>query len=263
MYPFIVVTDQITLPVYLLILSTVYSLSIFWIYYQAEKKGFDRALTLDFCLAIMIGGFLGARILHIFYESPDYYLENLLNVFKIWQGGFVFFGGFIGALLATLAYSHYKQQNYGLWADFFTPLFPVGYAFGRLGCFFNGCCYGKICELSWAIEFNHPGLPTGLRHPTQLYAFFWELLVSLPLCIWTGRYLQKTKQQKKLAGAVFLVWIAAHSAGRIIMEFFRDDYRGFMPLELSIATWISALLLLVSLVWLKVRYRFFSKPDAR
>jgi phosphatidylglycerol:prolipoprotein diacylglycerol transferase len=247
LYPFIRITPEYTIPTYLLILSLTYSLSVVWIYAQAGRKGFDRTLAMDFSLMIMLGGFIGARLTHILYENPNYYLDNPMDVFKIWQGGFVFFGGFVGAFVATYAYAQIKKQKYSEWADFFAPVFPIGYALGRLGCFLNGCCYGAICALPWAVEFNQPGLPTGERHPTQIYAAGWELLVSLPVVLLTQKLISKNKaNQKKYAGLAYVSWIIAHCLGRILMEYFRDDYRGDLILGLSISTWVSLVLLLTA-----------------
>jgi phosphatidylglycerol:prolipoprotein diacylglycerol transferase len=244
MYPFIGLTQSIQLPTYILVISLTYSLSILYLYWRAGRSGKSQLITLDFSLMIMLGGFVGARLTHILYENLDYYLNNPLDVFKIWQGGFVFFGGFIGAFLATYIFARLKNENFFLWADFFTPVFPVGYALGRLGCFLNGCCFGELCNLPWAVEFTHPGLPGGARHPTQLYASAWELLVSLPVALIASR-LARTKRPDT-HGLVFISWVLVHSVGRILMEIYRADLRGPMLLGLSLATWMSFIFIFLS-----------------
>jgi len=85
------------IPTYLLIISITYSLGIVWVVKRSQKLALDRSMALDICLCVMLGGFLGARLFHILYEMPNYYWEQPKEIFKFWQGGFVFYGGAIGA----------------------------------------------------------------------------------------------------------------------------------------------------------------------
>lgn len=200
----------------------------------------------------MVGALLGSRGLHIFYEDFDYYREHPLDVFKVWQGGFVFYGGLLGAFLGLLIFTRIKKESTWKWLDFYAPVTALGYAIGRIGCFLTGCCYGRECDLPWAIEFTLPGLPPGLRHPTQLYATFWELGVLALLLFWENRKrLGKTVPKfLRPPGSVFVVWLMLHGLGRLIMELFRDDYRGAEPYGISISAWISMALVSISGTWL-------------
>lgn len=245
MHPFLHITDTIQLPTYLVILSLTYSFCVGWVYWRAHRYDYDVGHALDLCLMVMLGGFFGARIVHVFYENPEYYRMYPWDVLKVWQGGFVFYGGFAGALLAAFAYIRIRNLDFWMWADFFTPVFIVGYALGRIACFFNGCCFGDLCDLPWAVEFNYPGLPTGARHPTQLYATFWELVISLPVYLLL-RY-KLTKITQKAPGVLFSAWLVCHGLGRLMMEHFRDDYRGEFILGLSISSWFSLGLIAVGL----------------
>ena len=246
MAPFIHLTDTVSLPTYLLIISLAYTIAVIWAFYRAPKLNMERAIALDLGLMIMMGGFFGARLFHIFYENFDYYMLFPWDVFKIWQGGFVFYGGFIGALLACIAYAKLRKIDFWEWADFYAPILAFGYGFGRLGCFLNGCCFGAECDLPWAIEFTQAGLPTGLRHPTQLYATVWELVLTLPLLLYVF-----PKFKFPRTGYIFLSWLLLHATGRFIMESFREDFRGGEIVGLSVSTWISIAIILVSLglVW--------------
>lgn len=195
----------------------------------------DRKTTFDIALIIMLTGFVGGRLGHVFYEEFAYYLQFPLEIFKFWKGGFVFYGGFITSLLSVLAYLKYKKQSFYFWGDFFAPYLGLTYALGRIGCFFEGCCYGTHCELPWAIAD---------RHPTQLYMVLAELILIAAIVS-----LSKTKKLK--TGLVFLLWVGGHAINRFVIEFYREDDRGALISGLSISQWISALLFLSALYLIK------------
>ncbi len=244
MHPFLHISEHLQVPVYLLLISLSYCVCLFWLGPRAKKIGVSPTKALDLSFVIMVSGFIGARLLHIIYEEPQYYLDKPFEVFKFWKGGFVFYGGFLGTLFGGYLFVRLKKLSFMAWADFFAPMGALGYAIGRLGCFFNGCCYGQICELPWAVQF--PGLsPLGIaRHPTQLYAVAWEVLTLLLL-------LNLEKMQKLKTGQLFSVWIFLHSIGRLLMEQFRDDPRGDLLFSVSISSWISLALFSFSIILFK------------
>lgn len=247
MYPLIRLSDSIYIPTYLLIISLTYSLGVFWLMVRCRKKDLDSSVGLDLGLALMVGGFVGARLFHVLYENPTHYWYHPWDIFKVWQGGFVFFGGAMGAFGLMYFVLKRRQEPFGPWADLFAPIGALGYAIGRLACFFNGCCYGKVCDLPWAIKFPHlsgPHSPLLARHPTQLYAFFWEL------CVFALLMEIERRQKKRLSpsiwtqpGSLFYLWIFLHGWGRLIMEVYRADFRGHELLGLSISSWISLILI--------------------
>ncbi len=213
---------------------------------RVQHLNLNKNDGLDIALALMVGGLIGARLMHVFYESPAYYQGSPLEVFKVWKGGFVFYGGAIGSFASCLAVIKIKKLSYRQWADVFAPLAAIGYAFGRLGCFFNGCCFGRLCDLPWAVEL--PNFP-GARHPTQIYAFLFEVCIFAALI-----YFDKTRDKKNTAlhlwmrpkGQLFHFWLVFHSLNRLLMESFRADYRGAFIFNLSISTWISLIILLTA-----------------
>lgn len=245
MFPLIQITETVFLPTYLLVISATYSLLIIWLHKRSLKYNFNVNHSLNLALTIMIAGLVGARLFHILYEQPNLYFNDPIQILKIWQGGFVYYGGAIGALIGCLIYIRIKKLNFYQWADFFTPLFPIGYAFGRIGCFLNGCCYGSQCDLPWAVNFKTVDPHTLItRHPTQLYAFLLEILIFLGLL-----FIEKKLRTKKITlptGSLFLLWVTAHSINRLIMEFFRDDFRGDTLFNLSISSCVSIALLISS-----------------
>lgn len=233
MYPLIAITEQIALPTYLLLISIVCSVAIYWTYRRALKQRLSITLALDFSFVVLVAGFLGARLFHVFYEGWTYYENNPIDILKVWQGGFVYYGGLLVALFAGYVFAYLREVSFWRWADFFAPIGAFGYALGRLGCFFAGCCYGKTCHLPWAVEFHGVGLPTGPRHPTQLYALGLEFLILILLL-----FLEK-KRVFKRTGLLFATWISTHALGRLLIEHYRDDDRGPLIWGLSVSSLIS------------------------
>lgn len=189
----------------------------------------------------MIAALVGARLFHVFYESYSFYREDWWRIFYLWNGGFVSYGGaFLSTIAGILFLRHYRPGEERQYLDLFAPVCSLAYALGRTGCLLAGCCYGKYCNLPWAIQG---------RHPTQLYASVWEIGILLILL-----GLEKTVKEDrpnlfKAAGSIFFLWMILHGLGRMLMESFRDDFRG--PIwGLSIASWISLCLILLGAYFL-------------
>lgn len=239
MFPIISV-GQFSVPTYLLILSFVYTLSVFYVFQRAAKFDLNRVIALDFCMLIMIFGLLGARAMHVLYEQPRYYLNHPLQIFQLWQGGFVYYGGAIAAFIASWFYAKKRSLNFLEWLDLFAPVISLAYALGRLACLAAGCCFGRECNLPWSIVY-----PEGVEapahvhvHPAPIYASLWELMVFIILLRVAKKY--------HSTGKVFWLWLSLHSLGRILMELFRGDDRGTMFIGVSISTLISVIIFIFS-----------------
>lgn len=241
MIPFINISSGISIPTFYLVISLVTLVSIFWLIRRVSSMDLDRNLALDLSLIIMICGFLGARAMHILFENFDYYKANPSAIFYFWQGGFVFYGGaFLSAFVGTIFLRVKSENLVNDYLDLFAPVLSLTYGLGRFACLLTGCCYGKFCTLPWAID---------ARHPTQAYAILWEVsVVGILLGI---EFISPKKRwplslQKK--GGIFYSWLILHGSGRILMEHFRDDFRG-PQYGLSISAWLSLLIILIGLHW--------------
>ncbi len=238
MYPVIHLGSELSLPTYYLALRLAVCISLFWLVSRAKAKHCDQREVLDLAFFILVFGFIGARLFHVFYEEPAHYFAQPGRIFQFWNGGFVYYGGAVfGTAAGTLFYFYglkHKKDELGRYLDLFAPIGSLSYLLGRGGCFLAGCCYGKFCDLPWALDG---------RHPTQLYAVIWELGTLLIILTF-----EKTT---RISGRVFSLWIFLHGLGRLLMEAFRDDFRG-PEWGLSISSWISILLVLFG-VWLHQR----------
>lgn len=228
----------IEIPTYFIIISAASCVCLLWLTHRTKVERLNRNTGLDIALVTLVSGFIGARLFHILFEAPSYYAEDPIRVFYIWQGGFVWYGGALAGTAGALAFIKSKRLPFGRWADLSAPIAALGYALGRVACFFTGCCYGDICHIV-------PGFP--FRYPTQAFSVVWETLVIAGLL-----YIEREKRSGGMrwfvpAGRLFATWLAFHALGRIIMEAFRADDRGPVLFGLSVSTWISFALIGVAI----------------
>lgn len=224
----------IPIPVYFLFTSLSFIVGLVYLVRRGETRGFSRNQILDVSLVVMISGFIGSRLFHVFVEEPGYYLARPLLVFDIWSGGFVWYGGAIFASVCGIIFLQMKKQALAPWLDLFAPVGALGYAIGRFACFATGCCFGKIVTLPDSLG------GASIRYPTQAFAVCFELLVfALLISVEKTRFRNQAPTWLRQPGQIFLMWLMLHSVGRIVMELFRGDPRGPEPLGFSVATWIS------------------------
>jgi phosphatidylglycerol---prolipoprotein diacylglyceryl transferase len=199
----------------------------------------------DITLWLMAGAIVGARIVYVAtYWKEQFAGEPLTEIFAIWNGGLVYYGGLIGAAIAGFIYTRWKQMPLWKTADVFAPSIALGSVFGRIGCLLNGCCYGRACNLPWAISFpadNPLHAPTQPVHPTEIY----DALLNLGLYI----FLAWLFRRKKFDGQVFATYLICYSVIRSIVECFRGDYSNLhYHMGLTPAQWVSVPLFIAGLL---------------
>ena len=184
------------------------------------REGIPAEKIFDIGPWLIVGTIVGARVLHVVtYWQEEFAGHPFWEVFAVWQGGLVFYGGLIGATLAGYIYA--RKNHIPIWklADVLAPSIALGYVFGRIGCFLNGCCYGSACHLPWAVTYppgNPNGAPTFPVHPTQIYDALMNLALYVGLA-WLYRH-------KKFNGQVFAAYLLCFAVTRSIAETFRGDY---------------------------------------
>ncbi len=184
------------------------------------KISFENVADLFFYT--VLSTLVGARLLFVFINFNSY-RNHPMKIFKIWEGGLVFYGGFILAALVALGYM--RRHRLPVWklADLISPLIALGLSFGRIGCFSAGCCYGKETSLPWGVVFTDPNSLARLNvpiHPTQLYEAFSGIVIFF--------ILSEVEKRKTHDGQVFLLFLLLYSIIRFVIEFFRGDPRGFI-----------------------------------
>jgi len=220
---------------------------------ESLRTGEDPEKIMELCFYILISAIVVSRLFYVAI-NPEMFLEDPLEVFRIWKGGLVFYGGFIGAVLTVVIYL--RKEKMPLWktADILAPSLAIGHFFGRIGCFFAGCCYGKACDLPWAVTFSHPQTlaPMGIPiHPTQLYSALNNLMIFGLLCLF--------RRRKKFDGQLFWIYVLIYGVTRSIIEVFRGDFRGspaFGILSTSQAIGLTfSVIALIVIIFLTIRNR--------
>ncbi len=179
----------------------------------ARRDQFPQSVNdvYDLVFVTVLGGFAGARLFYI-VQNWEEYAPNPWKIFAFWEGGIIFYGGVAGALAALFVFSRWRKISFLKVLDFLIPFEALTHAFGRVGCFLNGCCYGKVCHLPWAVTF--PDVPEP-RHPTQIY----EALFNLGLFL----YLSRRYKQKHFPGEISTVYFMFYAVWRFLIEFLRAD----------------------------------------
>lgn len=245
MHPILVEYGFLKVHTYGLMVATGFLIGIMYAANQGRKEGVDPQKILDLCFYILVSAILGARLLFVVIEY-EHYIDNPLKALMFWQGGLVYYGGLIAAVITGWYYI--RKHGLPLWqvADLIAPSLAIGQGVGRWGCFFAGCCYGAPTDLPWGITFTDPGSLAPLNvalHPTQVYLSLNGLLI-FSILMWM-------RNRKSFHGQLFWMYGVLYSIGRFIIEYFRDDARGsILGGVLSTSQFIGILVLVFSIVML-------------
>ena len=192
------------------------------------NKKFD-----DYITYLIIGIIVGGRIGYVLIYNFNYYINNLIDVFKIWEGGMSFHGGLIGIILATFIFTKKNNQNPFLYMDIVALVAPIGIFFGRISNFINSELYGKVTNVPWAVTFIE--IDTFPRHPSQIYEAFLEGIILFLILI----YLKKKFLKKP--GTISSFFLIFYSIFRFFVEFYRvpDEQLGNIIFDLTMGQVIS------------------------
>ncbi len=220
--------------------------------YRASRpnSGWTAAQVDDLVFYIALGVILGGRIGYILFYSFSNFLHDPLVLFRIWEGGMSFHGGFLGVLLAMGLFA--RKYHKGFWptVDFIAPLIPPGLFFGRIGNFINGELWGRVTDVPWGMVFHQTGdgLP---RHPSQLYQAALEG-VALFLIVWL--FSAKPRPTMAVSG----VFALSYGVFRFLAEFVRqpDAQLGYLAFGwLTMGQVLSLPMVLVGIILLALAYR--------
>jgi phosphatidylglycerol:prolipoprotein diacylglycerol transferase len=221
----------------------------------------------------VLGVILGGRLGYVLFYKADWYFAHPLDVFKVWEGGMSFHGGFLGVILAMMLFARQRGRTWMQVTDFIAPMVPAGLACGRFGNFINGELWGRVTspDAPWAMLFPsaapddrawllaHPAevnawhlqevflryqlLP---RHPSELYEIALEG-IALFFVLW---FFAKKPRPVAAISAVFLI---GYGLARFIVEFARepDDFLGLLTFGLSMGQWLS-LPMIIAGIWLLI-----------
>ena len=225
-----------------ILLGWVLSKKIFIKNLEINKK-FD-----DYITYLIIGIIVGGRLGYIVFYNFNYYLNNILDIFKIWEGGMSFHGGLIGVICASIVFAKKNKQDYFLYTDVVALAAPIGIFFGRLANFVNSELYGSPTEVPWAVTFVE--VDNLSRHPSQLYEAVLEGIILFLILI----YFRKKNYLEK-PGLISALFLILYSIFRFIVEFFRvpDEQLGYLILSLSMGQIISLIFIIFGIILFYVK----------
>ncbi|NMD43163.1 MAG: prolipoprotein diacylglyceryl transferase [Firmicutes bacterium] len=207
---------------------------------ESRREGLDPDQTLEAIIIAVIAGLLGSRILYVALNWEQFggrWKDILFSRFA----GLTFYGAFIGGLVAVLLWCRWRKVSFFKLVDLCAPYLALGYAFGRIGCFLNGCCYGRVSAVPWAVAI--PVVDSLPRHPVQLYAAGGAVAIFIILKV--------MRRYRPYEGFTLLALCAMYGLLRFTTEFFREEplfWIGLTQAQLfSLALAVAALSLMLYL----------------
>ena len=208
------------------------------------KEKFD-----DYISYLILGIIIGGRLGYVVFYNFSFYSNNLIDIFKIWEGGMSFHGGLIGVIAISILFAKKNNQNPFAYLDIVALVAPIGIFFGRVANFINSELYGTVTNVPWAVKFiNVDNLN---RHPSQLYEAILEGLILFLILLYF-----RNKNFTKNLGFISGVFLIFYSIFRFISEFFRvpDDQLGYLFFELTMGQIISFISLTIGIYIITTKY---------
>ena len=205
--------------------------------YRAKRK-LDSEAIFNLGIACFVGGMLGAKVLFCIVELPSILKDPSLIISP---SGFVVYGGIIGGITAGFLYTRIKKMSFFDYFDLVMPSISLAQGFGRIGCFFAGCCYGRETDSFIGIVFHNSDFaPNGIKLiPTQLISSLGDFILAFLL-------MHYAKRDPK-SGRVAAMYLILYAIGRSLIEVLRDDYRGTIGV-LSTSQFISMIIVLIGVI---------------
>jgi len=226
LHPTLLKIGSFELSTYGALVATAYVAAILWLKARREEMGLSEDAFWDLVYWLFAGALLGGKLGYVIVER---------DISLLWHDvryGFVFYGGFLGVLLAGWIATRRMKLSFVKLSDYFAVAGPLGHAIGRLGCLMAGCCYGRHTDMPWGIAMD--GDPS--RHPTQLY----EAILNALIAFTVARVgLARTRDGRWKPGSAFLLYIALYAVARFVVEIYRGDDRGAFWYGLSPSQFIA------------------------
>ena len=230
---------------YALLILSAFLIGIYLIRKEAIRLGENTTQIMDLCFYLILVSIIGARIYYVIFEFSEY-KDNLLDIFKIWNGGLAIHGGIIAGILFTYFYTKKKKLNILKITDIIAPALVLGQAIGRWGNFFNQEAYGSQTTLETLKNMHIPNfIIEGMHinynyyHPTFLYESLWCLIIFIVLII--------IRRNKKIKiGSITGTYFILYGIERFFIEILRQD--SLMFLNLKVAQIVSVIMIIIGII---------------
>ena len=197
----------------------------------------------DYITYLILGIIIGGRLGYVFVYNFEYYINNFIDIFKVWQGGMSFHGGLLGIIFVSILFAKKNNHDPFKYLDVVAIVAPIGIFFGRIANFINSELYGIETKLPWGVKFLK--IDNLSRHPSQIYEAIFEGIILLFILL----YFRK-KGFMKSPGMISGLFLIFYSIFRFSIEFFRvpDEQLGYLFFNLSMGQIMSFLFLLIGTV---------------
>ena len=210
--------------------------------HRAPKNGMDKEMVFPLTMNCLITGIAGAKIMYCIVGWKQFIKDPLS---MLGSSGLVVYGGIIGGILSAVVYCKIRKLNFWDCFDIALPSVAVAQGFGRIGCFFAGCCYGKETSAWYGIAFTHSNFaPNDVKMiPTQLISSAGMFLIAC-LLFWYANHAKK-------AGQIGAGYMVLYSIGRFGVEFLRGDLARGNVGTLSTSQFISLFIVVIGIaLWI-------------
>ena len=217
---------------------------------NTKKIKVSNKIISDLISNCMIGIILGGRLGYVIFYNPEYYFNNFIEIFKIWNGGMSFHGGFAGVILAIIYSSQRSKTPIMLFSDLIAIVSPIGIFFGRIANFINGELFGRVTNHHFGMIFPNGGkLP---RHPSQLYEAFFEGIVLFIIMF----FLMNKRNYFERKGFLSASFIFFYGIFRFFIEYFRepDGHIGLIFFNFSMGQILSLPMIVSGLYFMIIFY---------
>jgi phosphatidylglycerol:prolipoprotein diacylglycerol transferase len=252
---------------YGVMLALSFILGIYVAVRKGEKRGIKGDEIVNLGFIIIIASIVGARLFYVLFHTEEFSGRWLYAFWPVQEdgtvglGGLILLGGFILAVAAAAVYIYVKKLNFWKLADSIAPAIALGVFLTRIGCFLNGCCFGKACSYPWGVSFP-PHSPAGATmgsihiHPTQLYSSFYGLVIF--------GILMFLDRKPVFDGALLGVFLILYGLSRFTVDFFRFyENQMFLIDGLQFNQIISLLMLFSGILLIGYRWKLHQSSAAR
>jgi phosphatidylglycerol:prolipoprotein diacylglycerol transferase len=224
MYPNLIKIGRFEIHAYGVMLAISFLLGIYWAIRRAQKRDLDRNAVMDISLLVVFCALIGSRALYVFthmYEFKSNWLDTI-NPFPSTGGvgisGLTMLGGVVLSIIAIVVFCWIKKINIFKLCDTVAPAFALGIFITRIGCFLNGCCFGKPCDLPWGVVFPRYS-PAGSMlqnihlHPTQIYSSLYGAVILIILVL--------LDRKKRFDGFLTSIFLMLYGMSRFLVNYVR------------------------------------------
>lgn len=228
---------------------------------KAVKFGIERAQLDDVAFWLIIWSIVGARLYYVIFY-PEFFRDDLLEIFKIWHGGQSIYGALIAGALTLWYFARKTKTSFWQWGDLLAFALPLAQGVGRLGNFFNYEAFGSPTNLPWKMFVPEQYRPVGYAqyeyfHPAFAYEMIWNVFVFLVFAFVEKRLNTNPQSKFNFRGIFLGLYLVLYSIGRFFIEGIRLDsaYFGFLR-----GDQITALCLIIAGLAI-IRYRYVSQAS--